>query len=113
MSQHIARAAADELGTDVITPKTAQKLYETMVNIVRLELKKNRKCKLPHIGVVKLNFRPAQKGGQKTEVFGKEIITKARKASNKLKILPLKALKDYAATLPAIPPKGKAKGRAA
>ena len=113
MPQHIARAAADELGTDVITPKIAQQLYVTMTSIIHAELKKNRKCKLPGIGVIKLNFRPAQKGGQTKIVFGKEIETKAKKASNKLKILPLKALKEYAATLPAVAPKGKNRGRAA
>jgi nucleoid DNA-binding protein len=113
MPQNIVRAAADELGTDVISPSTARKLWEAITTIVRSELKKNRRCKLPNIGIIKLNFRPAQKGGQTKVVFGKEVETKARKASNKLKILPLKALKEYAATLPVVAPKPKSKGKAA
>jgi nucleoid DNA-binding protein len=114
MSQNLIRAAADELGTEVISPSTARKFWQAVVTTVRVELKKNRRCKLPEIGIVKLNFKPAQKGGQKKIVFGKEIVAKARRASNKLKILPLKALKDYALSLPVVAPnKGKAKGRAA
>lgn len=50
----------------------------------------------PGLFKVKIKKIPARKGGEKKISFGKEVITKPRPATVKVKILPMKRLKDAA-----------------
>jgi nucleoid DNA-binding protein len=72
------------------------KLYDTLVEAVTKELKKNGIFTLPGLARLKLKKVPAYKGGEKKimPATGKEYVTQPKPAHNKVKAFPVKALKD-------------------
>jgi nucleoid DNA-binding protein len=71
-------------------------VYDTLVEAVTKELKKNGVVTLPGLARLKLKKVPAYKGGEKKimPATGTEYITKPKPAHNKVKAFPVKALKD-------------------
>jgi nucleoid DNA-binding protein len=71
-------------------------LYNALVEVIAKELKKNSEFTLPGVAKLKVKRVPAVKGGEKKVMpaTGKEYVTKAKPASNKIRAIPAKALKD-------------------
>lgn len=61
---------------------------------IQNKLKNEGRARIPDIGILKLKRIPAQKGGKKIMMFGKEIITKSKPARKKIKFTASKALKE-------------------
>jgi DNA-binding protein HU-beta len=72
------------------------KVYDSLVDAVTKELKKNQIFTLPGLARLKLKRVTAYKGGEKKimPATGKEYITAPKPAHNKVKAFPVKALKD-------------------
>jgi len=93
-----------------VQKKTVRDVYEGLVAVIDEQLKAERRCRLPQIGVIMIRYKEAVKGGvKKSNPFkpGETYKTKAKKASNKLKINPAKDLKEFVAKLPVVAPKKK------
>jgi nucleoid DNA-binding protein len=91
-----------------VQKKTVREVYEGIVSVIDEQLKAERRCRLPQIGVIMIRFKDSQKGGvKKPNPFkpGTFYKTKARKASNKLRINPAKDLKKFVEKLPVVAPK--------
>jgi nucleoid DNA-binding protein len=83
--------------------KTVKQVYEGLIAVINGQLKAERRVRLPQIGIIRVRYKEAQKGGvKKPNPFkpGTFYKTKAKKASNKLRISPAKDLKLYVAKLP-------------
>lgn len=86
-------------------------VYEALLSRIRVNLKNERRVRLPDFAVVKVQFRKAKEKRRGRNPFnGKKMWFKARPASNKLRITPLKRMKDWCAEkLEVIEPKKKSK----
>lgn len=87
-------------------PKLVRQVYDALVDQVRSDLKNNRRCRLPGIGVVAIRFKPARKAGWGMS-FGKKTKFKAKPAMNKLKFRAAKDLRTFTDKLPKVAPKKK------
>lgn len=78
--------------------KTVKEVYAALVEIVHGQLKEVRKCRLPELATINIRYRDARKAGKVANRFkpGEFFQVKARKASNKIKINPLKKLREFA-----------------
>lgn len=90
--QHIAN------NTSLARKQVAQVLEE-LTAVVAAHVNKKSKGQFVMPGLFKITVvrKPAQKGGKKVMMMGKEVVTKPKPARNIVRIRPLKKLKDYAA----------------
>lgn len=90
--QHIAT------NTGLARKQVAQ-VFEELTAAVAAHVNKKSKGQFVMPGLFKITVvrKPAQKGGKKVMMMGKEVITKSKPARNVVRIRPLKKLKDYAA----------------
>lgn len=90
--QHIAT------NTSLARKQVAQVLEE-LTAVVAAHVNKKSKGQFVMPGLFKITVvrKPAQKGGKKVMMMGKEVVTKPKPARNVIRIRPLKKLKDYAA----------------
>ena len=82
---------------DGIPRKQVKEVYDAIVRVVHRGLRKERRAKLPELGIFNLRYRPARKAGVKDDPFhkGQKMKIKAKEASNKVTFRPIKDLKDY------------------
>ncbi len=84
---------ADALATATELKKSdCSKALTSLAEIVAKELKKSGKVTVPGIAMVKTRVKPATKAG-KREVFGKEVMVKAKPARTVVKAYPVAAIK--------------------
>ncbi|MFZ5723127.1 MAG: HU family DNA-binding protein [Pseudomonadota bacterium] len=90
--QHIANNTA-------LARKQVAAVIEELSAVVAAHVNKKSKGQFVMPGLFKITVvrKPAQKGGKKVIMMGKEVITKAKPARNVVRIRPLKKLKDFAA----------------
>ncbi len=90
--QHIANNTA-------LARKQVAAVLEELTTVVAAHVNKKSKGQFVLPGLFKITVvrKPAQKGGKKVMMMGKEVITKSKPARNVVRIRPLKKLKDYAA----------------
>jgi nucleoid DNA-binding protein len=71
-------------------------LYAALVTLVGKEVKKTNKFILPDLAKFSLKHVPAVKGGEKkvNPLTKEEYVTKPKKAHNKVRVSPVKKLKD-------------------
>lgn len=79
--------------------KQVAAVIEELSAVVAAHVNKKSKGQFVMPGLFKITVvrKPAQKGGKKVIMMGKEVITKAKPARNVVRIRPLKKLKDFAA----------------
>lgn len=79
--------------------KQVAAVIEELSSVVAAHVNKKSKGQFVMPGLFKITVvrKPAQKGGKKVIMMGKEVITKAKPARNVVRIRPLKKLKDFAA----------------
>lgn len=79
--------------------KQVAAVLEELSSVVAAHVNKKSKGQFVMPGLFKITVvrKPAQKGGKKVIMMGKEVITKAKPARNVVRIRPLKKLKDFAA----------------
>lgn len=88
--------------------KTVKQVYDGMLSVVRSELKKERRIRLPELGIVAVKYRAAKPKRKGRNPFnGEQMMFKAKPAMNKLRISPAKQLKDFAGKLQVVAPKVK------
>lgn len=92
MLQHIANNVG-------IARKQVAAVMEELSSVVAAHVNKKSKGQFVLPGLFKITVvrKPAQKGGKKVIMMGKEVITKPKPARNVVRIRPLKKLKDFAA----------------
>lgn len=90
--QHIANNVG-------IARKQVSQVMEELATVVNAHVNKKAKGQFVLPGLLKITVvrKPAQKGGKKVMMMGKEVITKPKPARNIVRIRPLKKLKDMAA----------------
>lgn len=90
--QHIANNVG-------IARKQVSQVMEELAAVVNAHVNKKAKGQFVLPGLLKITVvrKPAQKGGKKVMMMGKEVITKPKPARNIVRIRPLKKLKDMAA----------------
>lgn len=90
--QHIANNAG-------LARKQVAAVLEELTSVVAAHVNKKSKGQFVLPGLFKITVvrKPAQKGGKKVMMMGKEVITKSKPARNVIRIRPLKKLKDFAA----------------
>lgn len=75
-----------------------KEVYEALLKTIRITLKKERRIRLPDFAVVKVSYRKPRERAKKWNPFEKKKTwVEARPASNKLKISPIKKMKDWCA----------------
>merc|ERR1719440_1702321 len=72
--------------------KTASQVLETLANVATEEVKKNAKFVVPGLCMLKTRKKPATKAG-KRNVFGKEVVVKAKPAKTVVKAFPAAVVK--------------------
>jgi nucleoid DNA-binding protein len=79
--------------------KQVAHVLEEITSVVAAHVHKKSKGQFVLPGLFKITVvrKPAQKGGKKVIMMGKEVITKSKPARNVVRIRPLKKLKDFAA----------------
>ena len=89
--QHIANNVG-------IARKQVAQVMDELTNIVAAHVNKKAKGQFVLPGLLKITVvrKPAQKGGKKVMMMGREVITKAKPARNVVRIRALKKLKDMA-----------------
>lgn len=89
--QHIANNVG-------IARKQVAQVMEELSAAVAAHMNKKSKGQFVLPGLLKITVvrKPAQKGGKKVMMMGKEVITKSKPARNVVRIRPLKKLKDMA-----------------
>jgi nucleoid DNA-binding protein len=89
--QHIANNVG-------IARKQVSQVMEELSAAVAAHVNKKAKGQFVLPGLLKITVvrKPAQKGGKKVMMMGKEVITKSKPARNVVRIRPLKKLKDMA-----------------
>ena len=89
--QHIANNVG-------IARKQVSQVMEELSAAVAAHVNKKAKGQFVLPGLLKISVvrKPAQKGGKKVMMMGKEVVTKAKPARNVVKIRALKKLKDMA-----------------
>lgn len=91
---NIFKSVAEEL--DGVTVKNVREIYETIVSQVNEGLKKDRRFRLPGLGILTIKYKPARKARKGKNPFTGEMTTfKAKPASNKLKFRPVKEMKAF------------------
>lgn len=76
--------------------KIVKAVYEALCSRIRVNLKNERRIRLPELGILKISFRAAKEKRKGRNPFsGKEMWFKAKPASNKLRFSPVKVLKEY------------------
>ncbi len=90
--QHIATNAG-------LARKQVAHVLEELTAVVAAHVNKKSKGQFVLPGLFKITVvrKPAQKGGKKVMMMGREVITKPKPARNVIRIRPLKKLKDFAA----------------
>lgn len=90
--QHIANNTS-------LARKQVAHVLEELTAVVAAHVNKKSKGQFVMPGLFKITVvrKPAQKGGKKVMMMGKEVVTKPKPARNVIRIRPLKKLKDYAA----------------
>ncbi len=92
--------------------KVVKEVYEAMLSRIRVNLKNERAIRLPDLCRIRVAYKKAVEKHRGTNPFTgeKNFLFKARPAANRLKISPLKRLKDYvAAKVEIVEPKKKKK----
>lgn len=89
--QHLANNTA-------LARKQVAHVLEELSAVVAAHVNKKSKGQFVLPGLFKITVvrKPAQKGGKKVMMMGREVITKAKPARNVVRIRPLKKLKDFA-----------------
>lgn len=89
--QHIANNTG-------VARKQVAAVMEELTSVIAAHVNKKAKGQFVLPGLFKITVvrKPAQKGGKKVMMMGKEVITKAKPARNVVKIRALKKLKDMA-----------------
>lgn len=79
-----------------ITAKEEKAVVTDLVEGITSDLKKEGRAKVKDLGIFTVKNIPAKKGGEKKfmPMLGKEIVTKAKPASKKVKFRPSKNLKE-------------------
>jgi DNA-binding protein HU-beta len=104
------RVFKDIAETAGVPRKQVQAVYEALVSQIRIGLKRERRFRLPGLGIVAIKFRKAREKRKGINPFTKEKVWfKAKPASNKLRFRPAKELKKFADKLPVVAPKKKNK----
>merc|ERR1711972_812523 len=85
----LAQALAD--GTE-LKKTQATKVLDTLASVATKEVKKNGKCTIPGLCMIKTRLKPATKAG-KREIFGKMVMVKAKPAKTIVKAFAVAALK--------------------
>lgn len=87
-----------------------KKVYAALIEVITHDLKKERRVRLPDLGIVGIKFRPARAKRKGINPFTKKETTfKARPASNKLKFRFAKGLRLFVEKLEVVEPKKKKK----
>ena len=90
--------------------KIVKKVYDALLGQIQKGLKEDRSVRLPGIGKLRIRFKPARAKKKGRNPFtGKDMIFKAKPASNKLRFRPAKELKEFVGKLKVVAPKGKTK----
>jgi nucleoid DNA-binding protein len=99
-----------------VAEKTEQKsklvrmIYEAVVAQVNQGLKKDRRFRLPGLGILAVKYKPARKARKGINPFTKQpTVFKAKPASNKLKFRPSKEMKEFVNKLEKVAPKKRHK----
>lgn len=89
--QHIANNVG-------ISRKQVAQVMDELSSVVAAHVNKKAKGQFVLPGLLKITVvrKPAQKGGKKVMMMGKEVITKSKPARNVIRIRALKKLKDMA-----------------
>merc|ERR1711879_500566 len=85
----LAQALAD--GTE-LKKSQVTKVLDTLTSVASQEVKKNGKCTIPGLCMIKTRLKPATKAG-KREIFGKMVMVKANPAKTIVKAFAVAALK--------------------
>merc|ERR1711924_243263 len=85
----IAAALAEEQG---LKKAVCSKIMNSLAALAATEVKKTGKFVIPGVTMLKTRVKPATKAG-KREVFGKEIMVKAKPAKTVVKAFPVAAIK--------------------
>merc|ERR1712084_214556 len=85
----LAQALAD--GTELKKTQVT-KVLDTLASVASQEVKKNGKCTIPGLCMIKTRLKPATKAG-KREIFGKMVMVKAKPAKTIVKAFAVAALK--------------------
>lgn len=76
--------------------KIVKSVYEALCSRIRVNLKNERRIRLPELGILKISFRAAKEKRKGRNPFNGKIMTfKAKPASNKLRFTPVKDMKEY------------------
>jgi nucleoid DNA-binding protein len=76
--------------------KIVKEVYDALLSKIRVHLKNDRRIRLPEFAIVKISYRPPRERAKKWNPFKhKKTWVEARPASNKIRISPVKQLKDY------------------
>jgi len=73
--------------------RSAAKTNDEILGELITQLKQKSRAKVGNVGTLRLKKVSAKKGGKKIMMFGKEVITKDKPASTKIKFRPSKKLK--------------------
>lgn len=104
---NIFKAVAEETEQK---PKLVREIYDAILTEAQAGLKKERRFRLPGLGILSVKYRPPRKKRKGINPFTKKMTTfKAKPASNKLRFRPSKEMKLLTAKLPAVAPKKKRK----
>lgn len=88
--------------------KEVKKMYEALLDVVKHELKHERRVRIPGLGILKIQYRKARPKRKGMNPFTKkEMWFKAKDASNKLTFRPDKDLKDFTKELKVVKPHKK------
>merc|ERR1719502_1402138 len=85
----IAKAIAEEHG---LKQGVCSKIMNSLAAIAATEIKKTGKFVVPGVAMLKTRVKPATKAG-KREIFGKEVMVKAKPARTIVKAFPVSAIK--------------------
>lgn len=101
LSEPMAKSALlQHLANNVgIARKQVAHIMEELADVVSAHVNKKAKGQFVLPGLLKITVvrKPAQKGGKKVMMMGREVITKSKPARNVIRIRALKKLKDMAA----------------
>merc|ERR1719152_269560 len=85
----IAKAIAEEHD---MKQGVCAKIMDSLASIAATEVKKTGKFVIPGVAMLKTRVKPATKAGKK-EIFGKEVMVKAKPAKTIVKAVPVAAIK--------------------
>merc|ERR1711879_1068565 len=85
----IAAALAEE---NELKRGVCAKIMDSLATLAAVEVKKTGKFVIPGVAMLKTRVKPATKAG-KREIFGKEVMVKAKPAKTVVKAFPVAAIK--------------------